>query len=86
MNGIWGKVEFPTLQRSDNDGKVLQVEAMSPDGKEVEKFWTRGKDRMVKAKRQDYTPVTHVARDDTCGADDDTAAAFDVGGEFPVDW
>jgi hypothetical protein len=42
MDGIWGQVEFPTLERSDNDGVVRQVEAISPNGKTVAPFWTRG--------------------------------------------
>ena len=31
-NGIWYNVEYPTLQKADNEGKVNQIEAMNPDG------------------------------------------------------
>ena len=79
MTGIWGQVEFPTLMRSDNDGTVHQIEAMSPDGKTVEPFWTRGSTRKIKRQGPAASP-------ESCGTDDDTAGTFDEGGELEVDW
>jgi len=37
MDGIWGKVEFLTLKRSDNDGKVCTIEA---DRKNAKLLWS----------------------------------------------
>lgn len=79
MDGIWGQVEFPTLMRSDNDGTVHQIEAMSTDGETVAPFWTRGSTRKIKRQGPAASPVS-------CGTDDDTAAIFDAGGELEVDW
>lgn len=79
IDGIWGQVEFPTLQRSDNDGTVHQIEVSSPDGQTVKPFWTRGSTRKIK--RQD--PATSTV---SCGTGDDTAGIFDEGGDLDVDW
>jgi len=77
MNGIWGKNEFPTLKMSDNVGKVNQVDATNPDGSIVFTFWTRGSTRLRKRQTEQLT----------CGiSDDQIAADFDEGGDYPVDW
>ena|ERR1700734_215219 len=79
LSGIWGTVEFPTLKNSGNDGTVHQIEAVSPDGKTVAPVWTRGSTRKIKRQGTAASPAS-------CGTDDDTAAAFDAGGKFEVDW
>jgi hypothetical protein len=78
LDGIWGQVELPTLQKLGNDGVVFQIDAISQDGKQVRPYWVRGGIR--KTKRQDTGQVP------PCGAGDDTPAIFDEGGALPVDW
>jgi hypothetical protein len=78
MDGIWGTVEFETLQKYGNDGVVFQIDAISPDGSDTRVYWTR--DIVGKVKRQDTGSLA------PCGADDDTAAIFDEGGELEVIW
>ena len=42
MDGIWGRVEFPTLKREEgNQGKVDLVEVLSEDADKVRVFWER---------------------------------------------
>ncbi|RYP05530.1 hypothetical protein DL765_009819 [Monosporascus sp. GIB2] len=80
MDGIWGQHEFPTLQKSGNEGKVNQIEATNRDGTIVFTFWTRGSSRLGRG-------LGRWEKRDTCGIDNDqTAADFDEGGDYPVDW
>ena len=81
QNGIWGRIEFPTLQKSGNDGTVYSIVATTPDGGKVKDIWSRFSG--PKTKRQGgYTERSGPS----CGTDDATAAVFDEGGELPVDW
>ncbi|KAM7214775.1 hypothetical protein V8F06_009847 [Rhypophila decipiens] len=41
LDGIWGQVEFPTLQRSGNEGCVTSIVGTSPDGQDVQDIWSR---------------------------------------------
>ncbi|KAM7187325.1 hypothetical protein V8F33_011315 [Rhypophila sp. PSN 637] len=41
LDGIWGQVEFPTLQRSGNEGCVTSIAGVSPDGQDVQDIWSR---------------------------------------------
>jgi hypothetical protein len=41
QDGIWGQVEFPTLQGWNNQGRVDLIEAMNPDGTEFVRIWSR---------------------------------------------
>ena len=89
LDGIWGQHEFPQLQQYGNDGIVYNIEAMNSDATQVAKFWTRAildqRDANGTVESNDW--LAERGADDECGiVDDATAAAFDEGGEYPVDW
>lgn len=80
-NGIWYNVEYPTLQKADNEGKVNQIEATNPDGSIVFTYWVQGSEKLRRRGEPGNKPRS------TCGIDDeDIPASVDVGGEFKVDW
>ena len=98
-DGIWGKVEFPTLKRSGNQGCVHSVAGTSRDGKEVHTIWSRPGAACNNDRRRDTSASASALEDrqagnppsgdplPTCGIeDDDVAAQFDEGGEFEVLW
>lgn len=77
--GIWFHSEFPVLQRGYgwSRNKVLQIDAISPDGKTLFKYWnsphmgaTSGDDRWLKKR-------SVVIEDDLF--DDDISAGVDEG-------
>lgn len=86
------------LKHPIHGGLVNKVEAVKPDGSDAQVLWKRNSD----SKRDVVDPMPEDFADlcerglqnpicghtkDKCGiSDDDTAAAFDVGGEFPVEW
>jgi hypothetical protein len=88
-DGIWARVEFPTLQRSDNQGRVDSIDKCNPDASIVQPLWTRSRSRLVRR----TTNATLEARDDPpnpigqCGIDsEDVAGDFDEGTEYEVIW
>ena len=45
LTGIWGTIEYPALRQANNyGGKVDVIEAISPDGSQIEQFWSRETD------------------------------------------
>lgn len=89
-DGIWGDTEYPQLTGNiDNEGKVNQIEGVSPDGNTVEKVWARpsGGKRSVWERDvggADESEILEKRAD--CGVDDSTAADFDEGGDYEVLW
>ncbi|KAH8667475.1 hypothetical protein BGZ60DRAFT_431709 [Tricladium varicosporioides] len=56
QDGIWAKAEFPTLQASGNQGKVLQIEMITQDGKQTKHLWVRGKKARRALENRQATP------------------------------
>jgi hypothetical protein len=96
LDGIWGTTEFPTLQRSDNQGKVNTVDKSNEDASKVAPYWSRLSSRLFKRRssklqeRADNDSGVDASGDNasgTCGIDDDDVAGdFDEGTEFEVIW
>lgn len=85
LDGIWGTIEYPQLTGNlDNQGKVYQIEGVSPDGSTVEKVWARPSGEKRDVARTDVTKTLEKRVD--CGASDDAAADFDEGGDYEVLW
>ncbi|KAI1075724.1 hypothetical protein F5B20DRAFT_594864 [Whalleya microplaca] len=84
MDGIWGRVEFPTLKKTGNQGTVNQIEATNADGTQLVNVWSRPHKRSPDMSEPNDTNVNTRA---TCGIDgNDPSGDFDVGGDYPVDW
>lgn len=88
QDGIWARVEFPTMQRTGNQGRVDSIDKCNPDATIVQPLWARGKSRLVKK----ATNTTLYQRDEPpnpgqCGIDsEDVAGDFDEGTEYEVIW
>src|ERR1700760_4113969 len=87
-DGIWSRVEFPTLQRSDNQGKVYTIDICNPDASQVKNYWSRLSSRfLVRRNPQSvYLPDLVDESGGGCGAENGAEADFDQGTEFEVIW
>ncbi|KAI1376871.1 hypothetical protein F4677DRAFT_445190 [Hypoxylon crocopeplum] len=80
-DGIWGQVEFPTLQRTDNQGTVNTVIGIDGNGGTNVTIWTRGQNAKLAAR------ATGILGEN-CGIGENGPEAyqFDDAGSYVVYW
>lgn len=93
MDGIFGEIEFPTLEEGNNKilhptygGKVNTIESINPQLTNVVTFWKRP-GTMKRIFGGFFPNTTSLPEtDDPCGTTIENFESFDEGGAYAVDW
>lgn len=93
MDGIFGRIEFPTLKEGNNKilhptygGKANHLEGINPELTNVVTFWKRP-GTMKRSVGTFFSNTTLLPEtNDPCGTTIENFESFDEGGAYAVDW
>ena len=86
LTGRWGRVEFPRLKQSGNEGTVDEILAINDGGSKDVVYCKRPDTRKREDANTDSQDYASLMKRETCGAPEGVESVFDKGGDLQVEW